>query len=113
MGKFNEAFSLSSDKKDTPGLPPPSFAEATDTAPPQQASFGGPSSGFGQGTTVPTYACLLLAGRDKLRTVNFPEYANTPIQDAIKRVWAAGIQNQGYKSPGNYEWKLSGNPCTF
>lgn len=57
------------------------------------------------------YACLLLSGNDKLRTVNFPEHALTPIRDAIQRVWVAGIQSQGYKTPGNYEWKLSGNPC--
>lgn len=111
MGKFSEAFGHGHHKEE-PQPPPPSFAEAT------SSTFVPPNQGQGQGksqfadTGSVTYACLLLSSQDKLRTVNFPEHAITPIQEGIQRVWQAGIQQQGYKTPQNYEWKLKGNPCT-
>jgi len=102
MGKFSEAFKHSDHKE--PLEPPPTFQEAT-FAPPA------PSQG-GSSNQPPSFACLLLSSSDKLRTVNFPEHTFSHIEEAIKRVWAPGIQSQKYQSPGNYEWKLVGRPCT-
>jgi len=105
MGKFSEAFKHTSEK--TPAEPPPSFQEATT---PYKTQFSAGSSSSNQ---PPTFACLLLSATDRIRTVNFPEHTLGPIEEAIKRVWAPGIQSQSYKTPGNYEWKLSGRPCTL
>jgi hypothetical protein len=111
MGKFSEAFGRSHDKKEETGPPPPSFSEATTAYHPPPSSAG-PSTSFN--ANQPTaFACLLLASSDRIRTVNFPENTLAPMEEAIRRVWAPGVQAQGYKTPGNYEWKLSGRPCTL
>lgn len=104
MGKFSEAFGHSHHKEEP--QPPPSFAEATSST----SSTFKPLPQISNGPT--TFACLLLSGQDKIRTVNFPEHSIAPIQEAIQRVWVAGVQRQGYTTPQNYEWKLKGNPCT-
>jgi hypothetical protein len=102
MGKFSEAFKHSDHKE--PIEPPPTFQEAV-FAPPLQIQAGSSNQ-------ATTFACLLLSSSDKLRTVNFPEHTFSYIEEAIKRVWAPGIQSQKYQAPGNYEWKLVGRPCT-
>jgi hypothetical protein len=102
MGKFSEAFKHSDHKE--PIEPPPTFHEAT-FQPPPQIHAGSSSS------QAPSFACLLLSSSDKIRTVNFPEHTLSHIEEAIKRVWAPGIQAQKYQAPGNYEWKLTGRPC--
>jgi hypothetical protein len=104
MGKFSEAFKHGSEK--TPIEPPPTFQEATTQYTPPF------SAGSSSSNQPPTFACLLLSATDRIRTVNFPEHTLSPIEEAIKRVWAPGIQSQCFKTPGNYEWKLSGRPCT-
>jgi hypothetical protein len=106
MGKLSEAFGRSSSEK-TPLEPPPTFHEATSKP---VASSSTPTF---SAQTPTTFACLLLSSTDKLRTVNFPDHTLSHIEEAIKRVWAPGIQSQAYKTPGNYEWKLSGRPCMF
>jgi hypothetical protein len=102
MGKFSEAFKHSDHKE--PLEPPPTFHEAT-LQPPPQIQAGSSSN------QAPSFACLLLSSSDKIRTVNFPEHTLSHIEEAIKRVWAPGIQAQKYQAPGNYEWKLTGRPC--
>jgi hypothetical protein len=102
MGKFSEAFKHSDHKE--PLEPPPTFHEAT-FQPLPQIQAGSSSN------QAPSFACLLLSSSDKIRTVNFPENTLSHIEEAIKRVWAPGIQAQKYQAPGNYEWKLTGRPC--
>lgn len=101
MGSFREAFG--NHHKEEP-LPPPSFEQATSSSSSEFKPLPRPGGSA-------SFACLLLSSQDKIRTVNFPEHAIPPIQEAITRVWAAGIQQQSWTTPQNYEWKLKGNPC--
>ena len=103
MGKFSEAFGHH--HKEEP-IPPPSFDEAVGSS--SSSTFHPLPTQAGAGTS---FACLLLSSQDKIRTVNFPEHSIQPIQEAITRVWQAGIQQQSWTTPQNYEWKLKGNPC--
>ena len=53
------------------------------------------------------YACILLSRSDRLRLCGFPESVIGPVNDAVSRVWTAGIQRQGMYE-GTYEWKFKG-----
>jgi hypothetical protein len=58
------------------------------------------------------FACVLLSKRDRLRLCGFPENVIAPVNEAIVRVWQAGVQKQGLYE-GTYEWKLAGELHTL
>lgn len=69
------------------------------------------SQPMSQSYQPPTFGCLQLARSDRMRTICLPQEVNGHIEEAIRRVWAPGIQNADWFEPGSWEWKLKGNPC--
>ncbi|WVQ99269.1 hypothetical protein IAU59_006401 [Kwoniella sp. CBS 9459] len=129
MGKLSEFLSSSSSEKNNapPVPPPPSYGEHAQT-PIATAGPGpghGPSSSSGQyqapaqvsfngGSEPPPafphlFACLHLGRSDRVRLIGLPQSAVGPVEEAIRRVWMAGVQQSGAYYSG-WEWKLSGNP---
>lgn len=81
---------------------------------PAQSYSSAPQAGFsGSSSQAPgsTYAALLLSRSDRIRIINFPGSIVQPLDAAIKRVWAPGVQQQGAYDQASWEWKLSGRPC--
>ncbi|WWD17427.1 hypothetical protein CI109_101868 [Kwoniella shandongensis] len=55
------------------------------------------------------FACLHLGRTDRVRLIGVPQNVIPAVDEAIKRVWLPGIQQQGPYTSG-WEWKVSGNP---
>ncbi|RSH82225.1 hypothetical protein EHS25_005935 [Saitozyma podzolica] len=102
---------FSSDSK-VPSGPPPSYPDKDSNPPPEKPPPAQPqySSGAGPSFQPPRFAALVLARRDRVRIVNFPENIAPALGESIARVWVTGIQQQGPYDANSYEWKLSGNP---
>ncbi|WVQ82225.1 hypothetical protein IAT38_004353 [Cryptococcus sp. DSM 104549] len=104
MGKLSEFLASSSEKKEAP--PPPSYGEAK-----QSPAFASSSATPYQAPpSFPHYfACLHLARTDRIRLIGLPPEVHPAVEEAIRRVWIPGVQQQG-ALPAAYEWKLRGNP---
>ncbi|WVF71611.1 hypothetical protein IAT40_006419 [Kwoniella sp. CBS 6097] len=126
MGKLSEFLSSSSSEKNN-GPPPPSYGEHQHSqtplapAPVAAAASARPSTSSNQhqyqagGSTEPPpafphlFACLHLGRSDRVRLIGLPQSAVPVVEEAIRRVWMAGVQRSGAYVMG-WEWKLSGNP---
>ncbi|WVR07171.1 hypothetical protein IAU60_004212 [Kwoniella sp. DSM 27419] len=113
MGRLSEFLSSSSDK--APVAPPPAYGEhaqtptVADAGPSTATPAAGPST-VSKAPQVPhLFACLHLGSSDRVRLIGLPPSAVGPVDEAIKRVWLAGIQ-QSMAYYGGWEWKLRGNP---
>jgi hypothetical protein len=108
-----------------PAAPPPAYPAASaptvysdehKTPYPQHTSFpSSQQSGFGASSSAhysSTFAALLLSRSDRIRIIGFPGDVIGAIDEAIKRVWAPGVQEQKAYDHASWEWKLRGNPCT-
>ncbi|WWD02829.1 hypothetical protein V865_000871 [Kwoniella europaea PYCC6329] len=110
MGKFSEFLSSSSSSNNPPPPPPPTYNESKY---PSSVPVPGPPP-----TTYPNeppppfphlYGCLHLGRSDRVRLIGLPQNAVPAVEEAIRRVWMAGIQKSEAYYKG-WEWKLSGNP---
>lgn len=104
MGLFNHHPSGSSD-------PPPPDYDYQSELQDQASMVPEKSQAMPQSFQPPTFGCLQLARSDRIRTICLPQEVNGPIEEAIRRVWAPGIQQSGLFEPNSWEWKLTGNPC--
>ncbi|WWC70353.1 uncharacterized protein I206_104303 [Kwoniella pini CBS 10737] len=117
MGKLSEFLSSSSSEKNNQPPPPTyndshipseSSSRTSYQAPPpppiQQTYSSEPPPPFPH-----LFACLHLGRSDRVRLIGLPQNAIPAVEEAIRRVWIAGIQTSAPYYNG-WEWKLSGNP---
>ncbi|WRT66228.1 uncharacterized protein IL334_003181 [Kwoniella shivajii] len=110
MGRLSEFIASSSSSKPD-GPPPPAYHDSKAVIPPspapqvqQQYQQSDPPPPFPH-----LFACLHLGRRDRIRLIGLPQNAVPAVEEAIRRVWMAGIQASTPYHHG-WEWKLSGNP---
>nr|XP_018263218.1 uncharacterized protein I303_04711 [Kwoniella dejecticola CBS 10117]OBR85376.1 hypothetical protein I303_04711 [Kwoniella dejecticola CBS 10117] len=117
MGKLSEFLSSSSSEKSQPP-PPPTYHEAQAPGPSSSRLSYQAQAPALQQQTYPSepppafphlFACLHLARTDRIRLIGLPQHAVPAVEEAIRRVWVAGIQKSSAYYNG-WEWKLSGNP---
>jgi hypothetical protein len=87
--------------------PPPSYRPPPSEFRPQNEYQGSSSNPHPRSQ----FASLLLSRTDRIRIVGFPNDVVGPVNEAVRRVWVAGIQQQGMVETGGWEWKLTGRPC--
>ncbi|WVW83750.1 hypothetical protein I302_105771 [Kwoniella bestiolae CBS 10118] len=112
MGKFSEFLSSSSSSNNNnEHPPPPTYNDSKSPIPPAPA----PAFQQQQYSNEPPppfphlFGCLHLARSDRVRLIGLPQTCIPAVEEAIRRVWMAGIQkSEGYYK--GWEWKLSGNP---
>ncbi|KZV68104.1 hypothetical protein PENSPDRAFT_653547 [Peniophora sp. CONT] len=84
----------------------------SEPSPPDYPSAPAPLNMLSTSHNIPvsTFACMLLSRSDRVRLLGFPDSVIPSVTEAIRGVWALGIQSSGPYEWGGYEWKLPGRP---